>query len=269
VEAGLRSFDRSMPEEINRIVTDGLSDFLFTTEESANTNLRREGIPEEKIYFVGNTMIDTLMKHRERAQHSTILEALGLKGFDSGTTDSRIRPYGVLTLHRPSNVDGRETFLKIQKALEEVSKQVPILFPVHPRTLSRIKEFGVERGLDFMSFGKTIQPRHIYCLKPLGYLEFLCLMANARLVLTDSGGIQEETTVLGIPCITLRECTERPVTTTHGTNVIVGTDTDKIIEAGLKALNGDRPRQRIPVLWDGKAGERIVSILKGGGFSGK
>ena len=263
VEAGLRSFDRTMPEEINRLLTDSLSDYLFTTEENAKENLLREGISNEKIFFVGNTMIDTLLKHREKANQSNILFKLGLKTLNPQPSTSDLTPYGVLTLHRPSNVDDKETFQSILKALIEVSKSIPIIFPVHPRTINRIKEFHFEEYFNFEIQNLTLnsQNSHIYCLEPLGYFDFLCLTSNAKLMLTDSGGIQEETTILGIPCITLRENTERPITATHGTNVIVGTDTKKIIDESVNALNGNRSHKRIPSFWDGKAGERIISIL--------
>ena len=273
VEAGLRSFDRTMPEEVNRVLTDAVSDFLFTTEESGNQNLLREGISKEKVFFVGNTMIDTLLKHRERAQQSKILEKLGLIHLELKTHNSNLIPYGVLTLHRPSNVDNRETFQKILEALLEVSKQIPIIFPVHPRTLNCIKEFNLGEYFKFFpsmqqetrSYGPSTNNFGIHCIDPLGYLDFLCLMSNSKLVLTDSGGMQEETTVLGIPCVTMRESTERPITVAHGTNVIVGTNKELIIEESLKRINTDTPpsdpNTEYPPLWDGKAGYRIVQIL--------
>jgi len=277
VEAGLRSFDRTMPEEINRLLTDAISDFLFTTEERANQNLLCEGISKEKIFFVGNTMIDTLLKHREKAQQSKILEKLGLINLQLKIRNSNLIPYGVLTLHRPSNVDNRETFQDVLEALLEISKHLPIIFPVHPRTLNRIKEFNFEDYFNFNSVLST-QPPHIYCVDPLGYLDFLCLMSNSKLVLTDSGGMQEETTVLGIPCITMRENTERPVTITFGTNILAGVQKEQIISAALSQLkkyysislnimintqNSTLSTQHSfsPPLWDGKAGYRIVQIL--------
>ena len=264
VEAGLRSFDRTMPEEINRILTDAISDFLFTTEESGNQNLLQEGIPEEKIFFVGNTMIDTLLKHREKAQRSDILDKLGLRNSKLKTHNLNISPYAVLTLHRPSNVDNKETFRNILEALKELAKHLPIIFPAHPRTVNRIKEFHFEKYFRFAAQNSTlkIENYHINCVEPLGYLDFLCLMSSAKLVITDSGGIQEETTILGIPCITLRENTERPITTTHGSNVIVGVDTNKIIDESMKALKGNRSNKRVPTFWDGEAGDRIISILR-------
>jgi UDP-N-acetylglucosamine 2-epimerase (non-hydrolysing) len=277
VEAGLRSFDRSMPEEINRLLTDAISDFLFTTEESANQNLLQEGISKNKIFFVGNTMIDTLVRHREKAQQSKILEKLGLINLALKTENSNLIPYGVLTLHRPSNVDHEEPFRNILEALKEVAKHLPIIFSVHPRTLNRIKEFDLENYFSFSSVRSTQSPR-IYCIEPLGYLDFLCLMSNSKLVLTDSGGMQEETTVLGIPCVTLRGNTERPVTTTFGTNTLAGIQKEQIMSAALWALRKNDSAASNPVLstqhsalntqhsfspplWDGKAGQRIVSIL--------
>jgi len=202
VEAGLRSFDRTMPEEINRIVTDSVSDYLFTTSEDANENLKREGIPDEKIYFAGNVMIDTLLRHREKAQKSDIIKRLGLKE----------RGYAVLTLHRPSNVDGKENFKRILDAILQIQKRIKIVFPIHPRTLKMIKGHGL---FDFAE-----ELKNLAVVEPLGYLEFLKLMTDAKFVLTDSGGIQEETTILNIPCLTLRENTERPVTVTEGTTAV-------------------------------------------------
>ncbi len=272
VEAGLRSFDRTMPEEINRILTDAISDFLFVTEKSAEENLQREGIAKEKIHFVGNTMIDTLIKHREKAKESGILDHLGLKK-DSSIEKSRpADDYCVLTLHRPNNVDNKEIFTGILEALSIIAKQIPIIFPVHPRTMNRIREFGFENHFVFQTHGSqfTICNSRINCIEPLGYLDFLCLMSNAGLVLTDSGGMQEETTVLGIPCVTLRQNTERPVTVTHGTNMIVGNEKENIVNAALSQLekfspsggaNNQELRSSIPPLWDGQAGKRIINIL--------
>lgn len=264
VEAGLRSFDRTMPEEINRIVTDSLSDFLFTTCEDANQNLRKEGVPENKIYFVGNVMIDTLLKHRERAKKSNILKKLGI---EKGTLIDKYElktNYAVLTLHRPSNVDNKDTFQNILEALKIVSREIPIIFPIHPRTKKQIKKFGFYNYLFFPSLNST-NPMNlknsINCIDPVGYFDFLHLMANSKLALTDSGGIQEETTILGIPCLTIRANTERPVTITQGTNVLVGTDKEKIVTESLNILNGGGKIGRIPKLWDGKAAERIVEIL--------
>lgn len=259
VEAGLRSFDRSMPEEINRILTDALSDFLFITEKSAEENLLKEGVQREKIHFVGNTMVDTLLKHRHKAQSSTILARLGLEG---GEEKKRVRDYAIVTLHRPSNVDDQDTFFQIVEALSKVAKKIPAFFPVHPRTMNRIKEFGFESYFDFSAHEQVSQgpDSGIRCIEPLGYLDFLCLMSNARLMLTDSGGIQEETTVLGVPCITLRKNTERPVTITHGTNMLVGTDQETIVRHALSQLD-QSPKPVKPGFWDGRAGERIIEVL--------
>lgn len=265
VEAGLRSFDRTMPEEINRIVTDALSQYLFTTSEDANLNLKREGIPEEKIFFVGNVMIDSLLQHLEKARTTDILKKLGLlkqAGSTPASTEEYPIEYAVLTLHRPSNVDQSETFLRIIQALTEISKNLPIIFPIHPRTQKQIEIFG------YQSFFKNLETNPVESTKgfigtiePLGYLDFLHLMSRAKLVLTDSGGLQEETTALGIPCLTLRENTERPVTITEGTNTLVGTNRDKIIAEGQQILQGKGKAGRIPRLWDGKTAERIVKIV--------
>ncbi|HPQ44600.1 MAG TPA: UDP-N-acetylglucosamine 2-epimerase (non-hydrolyzing) [Syntrophales bacterium] len=265
VEAGLRSFDRDMPEEINRVLTDAISDFLFITEEDAFENLRNEGISPNKIYFVGNVMIDTLLKHKQKAQESEILGMLGLN--HSPATKNRLTTdYCVLTLHRPSNVDNKETFQSIVEALTEISLHFPIIIPVHPRTRNRIREFGF-MDLFIWPSNSTLPFKTgstgIYCIEPLGYLDFLQLTSHAKIVLTDSGGIQEESTILGIPCVTLRENTERPITVTHGTNVIAGVKKEKIIQATFSQLNRykDSGKLSIPPLWDGKASTRIVNIL--------
>lgn len=249
VEAGLRSFDRTMPEEINRIVTDSISDYLFTTCKEADENLKKEGVPQEKIFFVGNVMIDSLLKHRKKAEDSMVLDNLGLKN----------TPYILLTLHRPSNVDDKETFIRIVEALEVLSKNCPVIFPVHPRTRKQIERFNL--GEKFQDVGSRSPSGGIYLTEPVGYLDFLCLMDNAKLVLTDSGGIQEETTILGTPCLTLRENTERAITIREGTNILVGTETQKIRDEGLKILNGSNKSGGVPELWDGKASERIVAAL--------
>ena len=238
VEAGLRSFDRGMPEEINRILTDAISDILFTTERGATDNLIREGVAPEKIHFVGNVMIDTLLAHRARAERSDILERLGLTG-----------EYGIVTLHRPSNVDEPGQLAMLMAALNEVSAELPLVFPVHPRTRSRLAEHGIPVA------------EGIRLLEPQGYLDFLKLQSSARLVLTDSGGIQEETTVLGVPCLTLRASTERPVTVTHGTNRLVPLAHEAIVAAAREILGGAVVTGRIPELWDGGAAQRIVNIL--------
>ncbi|MBN1931065.1 MAG: UDP-N-acetylglucosamine 2-epimerase (non-hydrolyzing) [Desulfobacterales bacterium] len=248
VEAGLRSRDMTMPEEINRLCTDVLCDYLFTTDHFANENLKAEGVPEEKIFFVGNVMIDTLLKHKEMAKTLSLMNHWDL-------TPKR---YATMTLHRPSNVDDRVTLQGILEALTEISRKIPILFPIHPRTRNRVKDFGLEH---YFSNGKKV--KGIWTTEPLGYLEFLHLNMNAKMVLTDSGGLQEETTVLGIPCITLRENTERPITCEVGTNAIVGNNKDKILFAAQKVLQSDNYQAKIPEKWDGKAAERIVAVIAG------
>jgi UDP-N-acetylglucosamine 2-epimerase (non-hydrolysing) len=244
VEAGLRSFDRSMPEEINRIVTDALSDSLFTTSRDADENLRREGVPSEKIHFVGNVMIDTLLQHRSRAERLNVPARFGLQ--EGG--------YALLTLHRPSNVDNPEVFAGILDGLIALQKNIPILFPAHPRTVERLREFGLEERVQGASRLRVVEP--------LGYMDFLGLLAHAKMVLSDSGGIQEETTILGVPCLTIRENTERPITVTAGTNILVGTDPGRILLEAQKILAGETKTGRIPELWDGRAAERIVQQLR-------
>jgi len=257
VEAGLRSFDRSMPEEINRVLTDAISDILFTTEESAKENLCNEGKSEKNIYFVGNVMIDTLLKHKEKAKTSNVLNRIGLQG-------SR---YALLTLHRPSNVDDKKIFTQILEALLLIGKDTPIIFPIHPRSLMKVIEYGLEKYFNWMLYERSFsvsginENNRIIAIQPQGYLDFLQLLSNSVLVLTDSGGIQEETTVLGIPCVTLRENTERPITITKGTNVLAGTDRDNIVRAAASQLSSPK-MNLVPPLWDGKASERIVDVLK-------
>ena len=243
VEAGLRSFDRSMPEEINRMLTDSISDLLFCTEQSGVDNLVREGIPVEKIFLVGNVMIDTLLENKLKADKSNILNYLNLNSGD----------FAVLTLHRPANVDDFAAFSRILDALEVIQADMPIIFPVHPRTRKNL-------GSSFL-YERTEKLSKLRLTDPLGYLDFLKLMSSAKLVLTDSGGIQEETTILKVPCLTLRENTERPVTTESGSNKIVGTDTNKIIEAYRQVVNGKWQESHTPPFWDGRAAERIVNIL--------
>ncbi len=251
VEAGLRSFDQSMPEEINRRMTDALSDYLFVTEESGTHNLIREGISPSKIFFVGNVMIDSLQQSRHLWESSKVHDELGLKN----------KRYGVVTLHRPSNVDNPVALREIMGALTEVGKQFPIIFPVHPRTRKQLEALnGSMPGLRLG--GDRVGAKGIYGMEPLGYLDFMALVAGARIVLTDSGGIQEETTALHVPCLTLRENTERPVTITHGTNRLAGTSPDKIVEEALRVLGSVAPRLSPPPLWDGNASERIVSVLQ-------
>lgn len=268
VESGLRSFDRAMPEEVNRVLTDHISDLLFVTEESGIQNLRNEGISPGAIYFVGNTMIDSLMFFKERAESSSILERLGLRAQAGGNGEGNpIRHYALLTLHRPSNVDNRDTFLDILSGLKKLAEDCPIIFPAHPRTQQRIMEFGMELRLEINEIRIKEDARDsrsrqggIILTEPLGYLEFLCLMKHAALVVTDSGGIQEETTCLGIPCVTVRENTERPVTVESGTNVIAGTTKGRI-ETAIRRQMGRKDGYSMPKNWDGQAATRIVDVL--------
>jgi UDP-N-acetylglucosamine 2-epimerase (non-hydrolysing) len=243
VEAGLRSFDRSMPEELNRLLTDQVSDLLFTTESAANENLAREGIPGDRVHFVGNVMIDTLFQSRERAQRSSVLAALGLSASE----------YIVLTLHRPSNVDDTRSLGRMLAAIERIQADLPVVFPVHPRTRQRLEAMN----------GQMPEMPGLRLAPPLPYLDFLHLMANARCVLTDSGGIQEETTALGVPCLTLRTNTERPVTIRRGTNRLVGVEPDAIYAGWQDIARGRWPAGELPELWDGKAAGRIVAVLLG------
>ncbi|HET6974331.1 MAG TPA: UDP-N-acetylglucosamine 2-epimerase (non-hydrolyzing) [Pyrinomonadaceae bacterium] len=244
VEAGLRSRDRTMPEEINRLLTDQIADLLFTPSHDADENLIAEGIPKERICFVGNVMIDSLQRNLAVARALPTHEQLGIDG-----------DYALLTLHRPSNVDVRDSFDRILTALEVITEKLPIVFPVHPRTRKTITELGLSERVDAI--------KDLRITEPLGYLDFLNLSSSACLVLTDSGGIQEETTALGIPCLTLRENTERPITVEMGTNVIVGTDTTKIIAAAKATLNGSAKKPVVrPPLWDGHTSERILDALE-------
>lgn len=244
VEAGLRSFDRTMPEEINRIVTDSVSDFLFVTEESGSINLLHEGVDPKKIFMTGNVMIDSLFFFKEKAERSHILNDLELEN----------SKYALLTMHRPSNVDDPQIFRKIINALNVIQAKIPIIFPIHPRTKKMIHQFKMEKEISAMHNLKLIEP--------VGYLDFLKLMMNAFLVLTDSGGIQEETTALSIPCLTLRENTERPSTIELGTNTLVGMKTERIMEESAKIIEGNSKQGEVPPLWDGKTAERIVGILE-------
>jgi UDP-N-acetylglucosamine 2-epimerase (non-hydrolysing) len=234
VEAGLRSGDWTMPEEVNRVVTDRLARFLLAPSPDAVDNLRAEGEPDEEIHLVGNVMVDTLLANIERARARPTLERLGLDG------------YGLVTLHRPANVDEPEVLLPLVDALSRVSKECPLVFPVHPRTRARLQDHPI--------------PATLQLVDPVGYLDFIALEASASVVLTDSGGVQEETTVLGVPCLTLRDNTERPITITEGTNRLVGRDPEAIVAAALEVLH-DPPPPRRPELWDGMAGERIAAAL--------
>jgi UDP-N-acetylglucosamine 2-epimerase (non-hydrolysing) len=241
VEAGLRSFDRTMPEEINRLLTDAISEWLFVTEKSGLENLRREGVPDERAHLVGNVMIDTLLACRRRSEGSAVLEELGLA--PGG--------YAVLTLHRPANVDDPAAFARLLGAIARVQRELPVVFPVHPRTRKAL-EATEARSLPGLKL-----------TEPLGYLDFLKLLSHARLVLTDSGGIQEETTVLGVPCLTLRNNTERPITVEQGTNKLVGLDPGRIVAEALAALATPPAGRRVPDLWDGRAAARVVDVLAG------
>jgi UDP-N-acetylglucosamine 2-epimerase (non-hydrolysing) len=229
-----------MPEEVNRIVTDRLADVLLTPSEDADENLRGEGVAAAKIHLVGNIMIDTLMRHLPRATLDRVADRVRVEP----------RQYAVLTLHRPSNVDEPETIRRILGALSTIAQDLPIVFPVHPRTRERLRSFGFEA-----------LPSGVLVTDPLGYIDFLSLTANARLILTDSGGLQEESTALGIPCLTLRENTERPITVTHGTNRVVGTDPARILAGYNDALSTSNGA-RCPPLWDGHTGERIATVLE-------
>jgi UDP-N-acetylglucosamine 2-epimerase (non-hydrolysing) len=249
VEAGLRSRDMTMPEEINRIVTDAISDLLFTTDRGATENLLREGIPVDRIHFVGNVMIDTLLKHRDSALRLPTLRQLGLRAGAAGPSD-----YVLVTLHRPSNVDDKHVLEEIASALTEIGKRMPVIFPVHPRTRAAIGRSGLADRFDAKA--------NVRLLDPLGYLDFLNLQANACVVITDSGGIQEETTILHVPCLTVRPNTERPITVEQGQNRLVESNKDAIISAFYSAVAGKRKNMRAPELWDGKAADRIVCVVR-------
>ncbi len=275
VEAGLRSYDRRMPEELNRVVVDVLSDYCFTPSADADENLKKEGIPKERVFLVGDVMIDTLLQFKVKSLKLKVLKRLNL----------RKGKYALLTLHRPSNVDNKENFLKILRTLKEISKRITIVFPAHPRTKKNIKRFRLNKFFKVITLTLP-NPSHqgrgerqfipptsgegkregeistgILLIEPLGYLDFLKLMMNSKFVMTDSGGIQEEITVLNIPCLTLRDTTERPITIKDGTNTLVGNNTKKIIEEAERILDGKSKNGTYPKLWDGKASERIISIL--------
>lgn len=244
VEAGLRSFDREMPEEVNRVVTDSLSDYLFATEQSGIDNLLREGRPRERVFLVGNVMVDTLEAQRDRLERSDVLERLGLEAGD----------YTLLTLHRPSNVDDPERLAELLDMIAELEQSTPVVFPAHPRVVRRLEETGLT--------GRLAALERTSVTDPLGYMDFVRLMSQARLVLTDSGGVQEETTVLGVPCLTLRTSTERPVTVEQGTNLLVGTEPRRALDEARRILAGERSdAARVPELWDGHAAERIIDLL--------
>lgn len=243
IEAGLRSGDREMPEEINRLVTDAISDMFFVTEPSGVEHLRREGQAEEAIHYVGHVMVDNVIFQRDKLSANPLTEGRSVDLKKSG------EDYGVVTLHRPSNVDDPVVFARLAKALREISERLPLIFSVHPRTKSNMERFGIDLG------------PAVILADPMGYMDFLNLWKDSRMVLTDSGGLQEETTALGVPCITLRENTERPITVEEGTNVLVGTSSEAIREAAEAVLDGNAKQGRCPKLWDGRAAERIVEIV--------
>ena len=241
IEAGLRSFDRNMAEEINRVITDRISDLLFVTEKSGIDNLLHDGVDSKKIYFVGNVMVDALLRHKEVAYRtSTIIDDLALKP----------NQFTVLTMHRPSNVDQAQTLESILSGIREISKELQVIFPAHPRTKKMIQKFNLGHYLKSLTL-----------IEPQSYFDMIRLMSQAKMVLTDSGGIQEETTILGVPCLTIRENTERPVTIESGTNTLVGTDTQKILETAKNVLKLDRQEKKKPKLWDGMAAARICRAL--------
>ncbi|TWI65135.1 UDP-N-acetylglucosamine 2-epimerase (non-hydrolysing) [Pseudoduganella lurida] len=240
VEAGLRSGDMAMPEEINRLVTDAISDWFFATEPSAVEHLRREGKAESSVHYVGHVMVDNVLYQASKLAHG---------GFESQPFKASNKRYGVVTLHRPSNVDDQAVMTRIATALQEIAQELPLIFPVHPRTRSNLERFGIDLGPNVTLVG------------PQAYMAFLDLWKDAAVVLTDSGGLQEETTALGVPCITIRENTERPVTVTEGTNVLAGTDPVRIVEEARRLLRGEGKQGRRPDLWDGQAAHRIVAVL--------
>ncbi|MBC8415924.1 MAG: UDP-N-acetylglucosamine 2-epimerase (non-hydrolyzing) [Candidatus Cloacimonetes bacterium] len=242
LEAGLRSFARTMPEEINRILTDAISDYLLTPSPDADENLLNEGVPGEKIFFVGNIMIDSLVQYKEKAKASNILQKLGLN-----------QNFALITLHRPSNVDSEKGLLTILNAFEEISKSIKLVFPIHPRTTKQIAAFGLE--------DKVKKMKNLLLVPPIGYYDFLKLQMEAKFILTDSGGIQEESTYFGVPCLTLRPQTERPITITEGTNKLVKLETEDIIKEAEEILSGNIKKGKIPKYWDGKTAERIVDIF--------
>jgi UDP-N-acetylglucosamine 2-epimerase (non-hydrolysing) len=243
VEAGLRSYDRTMPEEINRVLTDQLSDYLFVSEESGLVNLAREGLDHEGVFFVGNVMIDSLYRNKERSAQSKVLEQLGAEP----------KSYAALTMHRPANVDDPAVLSDLLSVVERVSQELPIIFPAHPRTLNRLREFGLEERLRALS--------SVTVIEPLGYLDFIRLVGEARVILTDSGGIQEEATVLGVPCVTLRDSTERPATCLIGTNRLAGTDPERVWREYRLAMETALSAYGIPSKWDGQAAQRITALL--------
>jgi UDP-N-acetylglucosamine 2-epimerase (non-hydrolysing) len=253
VEAGLRSRDRMMPEEINRAVTDAISDILFTTCRDADANLLAEGVPAHRICFVGNPMIDSLLARLDAARKSPVLDRLGLRG----------RDFGLCTLHRPSNVDHAPVLREILAALAEIAEATPILLPLHPRTRAKLEAFGLADRVTWLDGDRcAVTARGLLAVEPLSYLEMLSALTSTRFVLTDSGGIQEETTALGVPCVTMRENTERPVTIDEGSNVLAGTSRRGIVAGLAEARRKTASGARLPERWDGRAGERIVALLR-------
>ncbi len=244
VEAGLRSLDRQMPEEINRLLTDAISDYLFTPSPDADENLRKEGIAEEKIFLVGNVMVDSLLYNREKAEESDVLARLGLSQGN----------YAILTLHRPENVDSEESLIRSIKAIKEMSRKIPVVFPAHPRTQKRLKECNLLSQ-------RPITNHQFLLIEPLGYLDFLCLMMNTKFAMTDSGSIQAETTILNIPCLTLRDTTEWGITLSQGSNMVVGNNSQRLIEEAFKIVDRGGKKGSCPLRWDGKTAERIVKVL--------
>lgn len=285
VEAGLRSFDRAMPEEVNRVLTDAISDVLFVSEPSGVANLRSEGVAETKVHLVGNVMIDSLRRFLPLARQTSVLRDWGLDAGRGENADSSARtaagganlgmtavgsakPFALVTLHRPANVDAEDSLERILQVLAEIGREIPVLFPVHPRTRERIERYRLGH-LVAMQDGKgrtdqEVCPTGVWLCDPLGYLEFLHLQSAAAMVLTDSGGIQEETTALGVPCLTLRENTERPITVTEGTNILVGSNPAVILREARAILAGNSKAGRCPALWDGHAAERIVTVYAAG-----
>jgi len=244
VESGLRSNDREMPEEINRIITDSISDILLTPSSDGNVNLEKEGISKDRIYLVGNIMIDSLLHNVKKSKSSKILEKLDLKKGQ----------YSVLTLHRPSNVDDIDVLSEIIKSLKEITRSMVVVFPSHPRTTKQLKKFKMFETLSKM--------QNLHLIEPCGYIDFMSLVSNSNFVMTDSGGLQEETTALGIPCLTIRENTERPITIDEGTNTLVGSDSKKIISSVNEIMNNGGKKGKIPELWDGNTAQRIANILE-------
>ncbi|KQC05881.1 MAG: UDP-N-acetylglucosamine 2-epimerase [Candidatus Cloacimonas sp. SDB] len=248
LEAGLRSWDRSMPEELNRLMTDAISDYLLIPSKDARFNLLQEGIPENKIYFVGNIMIDSLIQHRKKAENSNILAKLDLHKADNTRAD-----FVLITMHRPSNVDNEDSLLILLNTFKQLSEKIRLIFPIHPRARKNMKKYNLENDFESIT--------NLMLIDPIGYYDFMKLQMTAKFVVTDSGGIQEETTFFGIPCLTVRPNTERPITIVEGTNELVGLSAEKIMAESAKILQGNFKMGRIPQFWDGRTAERIVQIF--------